>query len=151
MSEIFCSSLFFGWMYAMAMSHSCHTDICSTVRRFSRLLLHSSVISDKNSFFTSSNCSVCFDCRINVATTFRITVDQPKSNQLIFLKRRCAQLKLTWIFQTEMTLRLRMPSVQHLLRYMLRHDFINDIVCGQRQRLLVHQQSLRQKCVQIMR
>lgn len=73
MSEIFCSSVFFGWMYAMAISHSCHTDICRTVRRFSRLLLHNNVISERNSFFTSSNCSVCFDCRIRVATTLRIT------------------------------------------------------------------------------
>ena len=52
---------------------TCHTDICKTVLLFSLLLLHNRVMSDRNSFFTSSNCSVCFDCLINVATTFRIT------------------------------------------------------------------------------
>ena len=68
----------------MAMSHSCHTDICNTVRRFSRLLLHNSVISERKSFFTSSSCSVCFDCRMSVATTFRITAEtEEKINCLL--------------------------------------------------------------------
>ena len=55
------------------MSQSCQTDICRTVRRFSRLLPHRSVISDKNSFFTSSKAWHGFDCFNRDATTFKIT------------------------------------------------------------------------------
>jgi hypothetical protein len=67
------------------MSHSCHTDICSTVRRFSRLLLHKRVISERKSFFTSSSCSVCFDCRMSVATTFSITAKRRKEDLILLL------------------------------------------------------------------
>ena len=31
---------------------TCQTDICKTVRRFSLLLLHRRVMSDRNNFFT---------------------------------------------------------------------------------------------------
>lgn len=114
----------------MAISHSCHTDICRTVRRFSRLLLQSSVMSERNSFFTSSSCSVCFDCRINVATTFRITgsttdvrpcrkVNRGKQTSRLFIY---LANRLTWIFQTIVGLGFGMSGVQYLLTNVLCHN-----------------------------
>ena len=60
------------------ISHSCQTDICRTVRRFSRLLLHNRVMSDKNNFFTSSRSGLDLDWRISEATTFKITEKKQK-------------------------------------------------------------------------
>lgn len=142
MSDSFCSSLFFGWMYAIAISHSCQTDICSTVRRFSRLLLHNSVMSLKNNFFTSSSCSFCFDCLISVATTLRITRNKQIQNQN---GTKTMELKCdyTWILETKIRFRFRMSSVQNLLTNMFRHYFIEHVVRGQREAFLVEQQALR--------
>jgi len=57
---------------------------------------------------------------------------------------------LTWILQTVVTLRFRMSCVQDLLRDVLRHNLVEDIVCGQGERLLIEEQSFRQQCVQIV-
>ena len=43
-----------------------------------------------------------------------------------------------------------MPRVEDLLRDVLRHNLVQHVVRGQRQRLLVHEQPLCQQGVQIM-
>lgn len=147
------------------MSHSCQTDICSTVRRFSRLLLHNNVMSCRKSFFTSISDSVCLDWRISVATTLSITAMEQKgwegSNERVNRLSNEAKERpnqgltmnlalLTWILKAIMTLGLRMTSVEYLLRYVLGHYLVQYIVCGQGERLLVQQQTLCQKSVQIV-
>lgn len=50
-----------------------------------------------------------------------------------------------------MAFRLRVSRVEDLLRDVLRHNLVEHVVRGQRQRLLVHEQTFRQQSVQIMR
>jgi hypothetical protein len=58
---------------------------------------------------------------------------------------------LTWIFQSEVRLRFRMPRVEYLLADVFGHDLVENVVSGYGQDIFVQEEPLGQERVEIMR